>query len=143
MTTLAGWVIAPIVLLLMSGAVGLLAERVSRAELPDGLLVPLGAWTLVVVLLPVYLLDLSAPFAAVVGLVLVAGGIWAGRRALLRPLRTPAAVAGLLGYALYLAPVLLTGHWTWSGYNFVNDPSVNWVIVDHLMSAGDAKTSAP
>src|SRR4051812_12350053 len=128
MTTFASWVIAPIILLLITGAVGLLAERVARAELPNGALVGLGAWTTVLMVLPVFLLGLPASVAAVVTFVIVALGLWFGRRDLLRPVRTPAAVAGLLVYLLYLAPVLLTGHWTWSGYNFVNDPALNWLV---------------
>ncbi|MBE2317413.1 hypothetical protein DVA67_015630 [Solirubrobacter sp. CPCC 204708] len=143
MTTFTSWVIAPIILLLMAGAVGLLAERVARTELPDGVLVGLGAWILVLVVLPVFLLGLPGSVAAAVALVLVALGLWFGRRGWLRPVRTPAALAGLLAYVLYLAPVLATGHWTWAGYNFVNDPALNWLMVDRLIDTGDSLSSAP
>lgn len=39
-------------------------------------------------------------------------------------------------YGLYMAPVILTGHWTWPGYNFVNDTAVQLVIADWLPQHG-------
>ena len=37
---------------------------------------------------------------------------------------------------LYMAPVALTGHWTWPGYNFVNDTAPNFLYADLLSHQG-------
>ena len=39
-------------------------------------------------------------------------------------------------YALYLAPVALSGHPTWPGYNFVNDTASNFIFADLLGRQG-------
>ena len=48
-----------------------------------------------------------------------------------------AGLAALAAYALYMAPVALTGHWTWPGYNFVNDTAPNFLYADLLSTPGD------
>ena len=45
-------------------------------------------------------------------------------------------VAGLATYLLFIAPELFSGHWTWSGYNFVNDSATQMVLVNHLKVHG-------
>ena len=45
-------------------------------------------------------------------------------------------LAALAAYALYMAPVALTGHWTWPGYNFVNDTAPNFIYADLLSRQG-------
>ena len=35
-----------------------------------------------------------------------------------------------------MAPVALTGHWTWPGYNFVNDTAPNFLFADLLSRQG-------
>ena len=47
-----------------------------------------------------------------------------------------AGLAALGAYALYMAPVALTGHWTWPGYNFVNDTAPNFLYADLLSRQG-------
>jgi hypothetical protein len=137
-TSFLAWVAFPLGAFVLCTAVGLLVERLARALLPDGLLAPVGACTAIVLTLPVYMSGGSAPAAAAVLVVAALAGAILGRR------RRPAAgwwapvAAGVAIYALYLAPVALTGHWTWAGYNFVNDTSVNLVMVDHVMAHGDA-----
>ena len=143
MATFAAWVLLPFALLVGAGGAGLLAEAVSRSELPNGLVVPLGVWVLVLVGLPFYLLGAGATAPALLAVVLAVAGFVVAREQPLRPIRTPAAVAGLLAYLLYLAPVLLTGHWTWTGYNFVNDPSVNMLMTDYIAQHGDTLVSGP
>ena len=46
-------------------------------------------------------------------------------------------------YALYIAPVVLTGHWTWPGYNFVNDTSVQLLLAEWLPEHGRATPPEP
>ena len=40
------------------------------------------------------------------------------------------------GYILVLAPVVASGRWTWTGYNFVNDTSVQLLLAQHLPAHG-------
>ena len=47
-----------------------------------------------------------------------------------------AGLAALGAYALYMAPVVLTGHWTWPGYNFVNDTAPNFIYAELLSRQG-------
>ena len=44
--------------------------------------------------------------------------------------------AALLAFALYMGPVVLSGHWTWLGYNFVNDTGTNLAVTEHLARFG-------
>ncbi|WP_156027729.1 hypothetical protein [Candidatus Solirubrobacter pratensis] len=143
MATFAAWVLLPFALLVGAGGTGLLAETVSGAHLPNGLIVPVGTCVLVLLGLPFYLLGAGAPAPALLFVVVTAAGYIAARANPLRPVTTPAALAALLVYLLYLAPVLLTGHWTWTGYNFVNDPSVNMLMTDHIAHSGDSAVSGP
>jgi hypothetical protein len=122
---------------ILSFGIGLGIERLAGARLPNALLIPLGFCGVIALLLPGYTLGagngLALPLviaAALSGLAVARGGLrsrvnpgWPG-------------LAGLAGYALVLAPEALTGHWTWSGYNFVNDTAVHMLLADHLKGWG-------
>ena len=137
MQSAVAWIGLPLVLLLAAAGVGLALERLLRRSLPDGLLAPVGACGAIAVTLPVYKLGASAPMAAVLLAALAMTGLALSRRGLPRRLGAGwAGVAGLAAYGLYLAPVVLTGHWTWLGYNFVNDTAVNLVMTDHVARHG-------
>jgi hypothetical protein len=141
MTSALAWIAFPLAMLAIAHGTGLLAERVTRAELPVGLLAPVGASVCVLLALPVYLFDGTAPVAAVLLVVAAVVGVVLGRGRLRRPDWGAPALAALAAYGLFMAPVLLSGHWTWAGYNFVNDPAVNMVMVDHIAHHGDAETA--
>ena len=137
MVSLLSWFAFPVVAYAVAAGLGLLAGRIARAELPPWLVAPVGLCAGVAVTLPVYKLggsvEIGAPLLAllaVAGFVLVRGEwrkrLWPGW----------AGAALLAAYALYLAPVVLSGHWTWLGYNFVNDTSVNLVLLDHVAQNG-------
>ena len=127
----------PLALGILCLGVGLCIERLAGARLPNALLVPLGFSGLVVLLLPGYALGagngLALPLAlaaALAGLALARDGVrsrvWPG---------WPGAAA-VAAFALVLAPEALTGHWTWSGYDFVNDTATHMVLADHLKGWG-------
>ena len=59
-----------------------------------------------------------------------AGRWFAGRRP------GPGAVAALAAFAVYAAPVVLSGHATWLGYNVLNDSSIWLAIVDQALAHG-------
>ena len=137
MQSAIAWIGLPLVLLLAAVGVGLALERLLRRSLPDGLLAPVGACGAIVLALPIYKLGGSAPVAAVLLAAIASAGLVMSRRGLLRRLGAGwAGVAGLAAYGLFLAPVVLSGHWTWLGYNFVNDTAVNLVMTDHVARHG-------
>ena len=126
----------PATLWLTTTGLGLLAERAARARIPNGLLAPLG-FCLATALLGVYELGGDGTVAAALLVAGAVAGLVLARRELPARLNPGwAGLAGLAVYALYAAPVLLTGTWTWSGYNFLNDTSVQFLLIDHLRSAG-------
>jgi hypothetical protein len=134
----------PLALFVTTTGLGLLAERATGARIPNGLLAPLGFCVATSLLLAAF--ELGAGLAVAVGL-LVAGTIagLALARSELRARLNPGwpGVAALAVYVLYAAPVLLTGNWTWSGYNFLNDTSVQFLLIDHLKSSGLDAASLP
>ena len=137
MESLAAWLLFPAVVVLVASGLGLLVGRLVHSELSPALVAPVGLCVGIVVSLPVYKAGGGAAIAAPLLAVLAVAGLALGRRDLRRTL-TPGwpAIAGLLAYVLYIAPVALSGHWTWLGYNFVNDTAVNMVMVDHVAAHG-------
>ncbi|MDP9378167.1 MAG: hypothetical protein M3P40_11460 [Actinomycetota bacterium] len=137
MESLAAWLLFALVFYLAACGLGLLAARILRAPLAPGLAAPVGACLGVVVTLPVYKAGGGAGLAAALLALLAAAGLILARREL-RTALLPGwvGVTGLLAYGLFIAPVVLSGHWTWMGYNFVNDTAVNMVMVDHVAANG-------
>ncbi|MGI8631751.1 MAG: hypothetical protein ACR2NA_04295 [Solirubrobacterales bacterium] len=137
--TALAWVWAPLLLYVTAAGTGLLVERVTGFALPEALLAPVGFCAQVALVIVAYQLGLAAPIIALLALAVAAGGLVVTRT--LRRLNPGwAGLAGLGAYLLYMAPVLLTGHWTWTGYNFVNDTSFHLLLADHLAANG---VSAP
>jgi hypothetical protein len=135
--SLAAWVAFPLVFYLVAAGIGLLAARAVRADLPDALLAPTGACLSIVIVTLALELGADGVVLAAVLVVAAAGGLLVGRRGLSRRLLPGwAGVAPLLAFALYLGPVVLTGHWTWLGYNFVNDTATNLAVIDHIAHHG-------
>ena len=135
--SIAAWAITPLLLCGIGLGLGLLVERALGVSLPNTLLVPVGVCLAIVAVMPGYQLGFGAEVAAGVVVLGAAAGLLLERRGLLRRLRPgPASAAALAAYALYLAPVVLTGRWTWTGYNFVNDTSVQLLLAAQLGERG-------
>jgi hypothetical protein len=129
----AAWVGLPLVFYLLASGLGMVAQRVTRFALLPGLHAPVGACLAVLVALPVIQLGGTAPVTAVLLVVLAVVGLVLGRRALRASLLPGwAGIAALATLALYLAPVVLSGHWTFLGYNFVNDTGTHLAMVDQV-----------
>jgi hypothetical protein len=79
MDMLLAFLWAPLALFALSLGLALLAERVTRAELPAPLLAPVGMATLVALVMPVYKLGGGHTEALVVTLPCVLAGFLAGR----------------------------------------------------------------
>jgi hypothetical protein len=122
---------------------GLAIERVTRAELANALLVPLGLAGSICLVYPLYALHLSDVLPVVLLLLVTASGlIWArgGVRGRLNP-GLP-GLAALAVYALFMLPVIVEGHWLWLGYNFSNDPAVQFLITAALKTHGTQMLSS-
>jgi hypothetical protein len=139
--SLAAWLLFPAVAYLLFVGVALLLERATRVELPSPLLAPVGLVATVVIAMPIYATGAGAWLATPVAALVAAAG-YALARGELRARLNPGwlGLAGLGAYVLYVAPVVASGGWTWTGYNFVNDTGVQFLLADHLAHDG---TSAP
>ncbi len=128
---------APLVMWVLCLGCGLALERLLRARLHNALLLPLGLCVALALIYPGYAAGAGDVLAiallagvAAAGLVLAAGGL----RARLNP-GWPGA-AGLAIYVLYMLPVIAYGHWTWSGYDFVNDSAFEMLLAGHIQGYG-------
>ena len=144
---LEAWLLFPALMLVTAAGVGLLVERLCRVTLPGALVAPLGLCASIIVLMPVYKVGLTAPAADAVLLACAIAGFVLNRR-VWRAL--PGRVAGgwcgiaaLAVFAVYMAPAALTGNWTWTGYNFVNDTAFQLILADWIQHHGIPYAAQP
>ena len=135
MTLLIAWVLFPLVLSLLSLGCGLLLARTADLHFPPALLVPAGFAVIVVVggfaTLSGATARLAAPAVvafAVAGLALslpwkVRGDGWA-------------ATAALGVFAVFAAPIVLSGRATFSGYIKLDDTATYLAMLDRAMQHG-------
>lgn len=128
---------APLAMWVLCLGCGLALERLLRVRLNNALLLPLGLCVALALIFPGYAAGAGDALAIVLlvgvtlaGLVLAKDGL----RARLNP-GWPGA-AGLAAYALYMLPVIAYGHWTWSGYDFVNDSAFEMLFASHIQGYG-------
>jgi hypothetical protein len=135
---------APLAIWAVCLGCGLALERLLALRLENGLLLPLGLCVALVLIFPGYVAG-AGDVLAVTLLVVVAlaGLIFAkdGLRARLNP--GWAGAAGLAAYVLYMLPVIAYGHWTWSGYDFVNDTSFEMLFASHIKGFGTTLGNIP
>jgi hypothetical protein len=144
MTPILAYLWTPVLMALLAVGLGLLVERIARWPLPAALLAPVGAAAAIPLAMTLYHLGLTSLVATpvVVGAALL--GFVLARRELRERLRPGwAGAAALLAYLLCVGPSAAMGDWTWAGYNFVNDTSVNMVYVDHLVHHGYTEPGGP
>jgi hypothetical protein len=123
---------------------GLALERVLRIRLANALLLPLGLCVSLVLTLPGYAAGAGDGLAIALLVAVSLAGLIFARDGLLARLNPGwAGVAGLAAYVLYLLPVIAHGHWSWSGYDFVNDSSFEMLLAEHLKGYGTALGNIP
>jgi hypothetical protein len=127
----------PILVWVVCLGCGLALERLLRVRLSNALLPPLGLCVAFVLIMPGYTAGAGDALAiallaaaTVAGFALAKGGL----RARLNP--GWAGVAALAVYVIYTLPVIAYGHWTWSGYDFVNDSAFEMLLANHLKGFG-------
>jgi hypothetical protein len=133
---LIAWVVFPAVVVVLSAGCGLLLERVCRTRLPGALVVPAGFAAIVVVGQLLTLADATAELTTpvVVALAVLGGGAALGRR--LRAAEPWAVVCAMAVFALYGAPVLLSGEATFAGYIKLDDTATWMAFTDRTMEYG-------
>lgn len=133
---LTAWILFPVLLLVLCLGCGLLLEVAVGRRLPGLLLAPAGFAAIVVVTGLATASGTTAPLAtpAVLGLAVAGAGLtwpWRGRRP------EPWALAAALGaFAVYAAPVVLSGDPTFGGYVKLDDTATWLAFVDRLMEHG-------
>lgn len=144
MAILAAWVLFPITLALFALGSGLLLERVAGIHLPRALILPAGFAALMVtadlLTSSARLADLALPVIAV----LAAAGVVVGRRRLRPALRNAWAVAAAVGvFAVFGAPVFLSGEPSFAGSLVLPDTSNQFALAQRLPKAGHEFQSLP
>ncbi len=131
--------------LALERVVGVVGAREPNAlRLPNALLLPLGLCVALVAIMPGYTLGAGDVLAvALLAAIALLGAVFArdGLRARLNP--GWAGAAGLAVYVLYMLPVIAYGHWTWSGYGFVNDTGFELLLANHAKSFGTLLGNLP
>jgi len=136
--------VAPAVMWATSLGCGLAFERLLRLRLPNALVLALGLCVSLLLVLPGYAAGAGYGLALALLLLATAGGLVfaeGGVRSRLNP-GWP-GVAGAATYVLYMLPVIAYGHWTWSGYDFVNDSAFEMLLAQHIEGFGIALGHIP
>jgi hypothetical protein len=123
---------------------GLALERVLRMRIANAVLLPAGLCVSLVLIMPGYAAGAGDALAiSLLVAVTLAGLLFAkeGLRARLNP-GWP-GLAGLAAYVLYMLPVIAHGHWTWSGYDFVNDSGFEMLLANHVKGFGTTLGNIP
>lgn len=144
MELLAAWLLYPVALGLVCLGLGLLAERAAGRELPGLLLLPVGFAGVIALARVITQEEATAELALpAVGVLAVAG--CALSRARLRALRPdPWLTAGALAlFAVFAAPVVLTGEPTFLGSLSLPDSSHNLALADQFAERGPDYGSIP
>jgi hypothetical protein len=134
----------PLVMWAVCLGCGLALERVLRLRLENGLLLPLGLCVALVVIFPGYVAGAGDVLAVTLLMIVVLAGLVFARDGLRARLNPGwAGAAGLAAYILYMLPVIAYGHWTWSGYDFVNDTSFEMLFASHIKGYGTTLGNIP
>ena len=132
---LLGWLLFPLVLLLVSLGLGLGLARLAGG-LPRGLLAPLGFAAMIVIASLLTQFGGTAPAAGpVVAVLAVAGAVFGrDRRAALPDLWAVGAAA--VAFLVFAAPALLSGQGTFAGFIRLDDTATWWLLADQAISHG-------
>src|SRR4051794_17820772 len=136
MTLLVCWLGFPALLIALSFGCGLLVERIAGAALPGILLPGVGLAAIIIVAGFTTMADATAELTSPLIVALAVAGF-----ALSLPWRVRGperwAIAAALGvFAVYAAPIVLSGHVTFGGYVRLDD-TASWIgITDRVMQHG-------
>ncbi len=136
MATLAvAWVAFPLLLGGISLGAGLFVQSVSRIELPGVLLLPVG-FAAVIVLADAVTASATTAKAAVPAVVALAAAGFTLAYPLRLNLERWTSASTLLVYAVYAAPIVLTGTATFAGYIKLDDTATWLALADNALVRG-------
>ena len=135
-TLLVPWLAFPLLLLALSLGCGLLVERGAGMRLPGALVLPVGFAAVVVISLVVTMHGATAELAAPAVIAIAVGGFVLARNRP-RPAVDWWALAAACGvFAVYAAPIVLSGEATFPGYIKLDDDSTFLANLDRVMDHG-------
>src|SRR3954454_11945911 len=130
------WIVFPLVMCVLAVGCGLLMEIVPGFELPAGLLLPVGRAVVIVVASLATMASATATLAIPAVVVVAIAGLgltapWRGRRP--NPWLAGAAIGV---FAVYAAPIVLSGQATFAGYITLDDTSTWLAMTDRALEHG-------
>ena len=135
--------VVPLLVWLLACGFGLLVERITKTVLPNALLIALGFCLSIVVALGLYTTGAGDTIALPAMALLALSGFALTGRASFRRLNAGwPLLAALATYLLFNASVIMTGHWTFTGYNLENDTAYELLLVAHLQAHGTQALAA-
>src|SRR4051794_34150382 len=144
MTLLIAWLAFPLVLAALCVGAGLLLDASAGGRIPGALLAPTGLATIIVVAQVPTLWDATAEVATPLAVVLAIAGFALSRRWRGRMSAYPWAVATAFGvFALYAAPIVLSGQATFAGYIRLDDTATWMALTDRVMDHGRSLAGLP
>jgi hypothetical protein len=144
MTVVVAWLLFPLVLGLACLGCGLLVEAAAGSRLPTPLVLPVGLTAVVVIAQFATATSATAKLALPAVVVAAVAGVALGRpwRSDWRDHRWPlAAAAGV--FAVFAAPVVLSGQATFAGYIKLDDTATWFALTDRVMSHGRSVSGLP
>jgi hypothetical protein len=143
MTLVLCWLVFPLVLALVAGGCGLLVQAATGFDLPGALLLPLGLALAIVTADLATMSGATARLAtpAVLALAVAGYGVsypWRGRR-----IDGWAAGAALAVFAVYAAPVVLSGSASFAGFITLDDTATWLALTDRALEHGRTLSGLP
>jgi hypothetical protein len=135
-TLLAAWVAFPLVLAALSLGCGLLLERLAGVRLPGALLPAAGVAMIVVGTQFLTLFDSTAELATPLTVSAAVAGFGLTTRWPALRIERWALVAAAAAFAVYAAPIVLSGQATFAGYIRLDDTATWMAITDRVMEHG-------
>ena len=133
---LVAWALFPLVMVVLALGCGLLVEEASGIEMPGVLLVPIGLAVIIVAADLVTATAATAQFA--VGLVVALAVAGLGLSYPFRERRCDgwAFATGIGVFAVYAAPIVMSGHATFAGYITLDDTNTWLALADRALEHG-------
>ncbi len=143
MSMLLAWLAFPLLLCLLCLGCGLVVQLLSGCDIPGPLLIPLG-FALIVVAAQAMVWGPSPSLATPLVIALAVAGLVAGSGRLLELSPDGWAAGAAAGvFAVFAAPVVLSGDATFAGYTVLGDTSIHFILVDQLMDHGRDLSGLP
>lgn len=136
------WVAFPLVLGLLAFGCGALVERAAGRELPLSVRLPCGV-AVVIGILDLFTRSTATVDAAIPAACAVAAGGLVFRPPWRWRPHDRATIAPAVVFAVYAAPIVLSGSATWAGYVKLDDTATWLALVDRTLSAGHTLAGLP